>query len=94
MLTAVPSHSGKISVLARHRLGTTGSTGHTSELILKLNMATIELLPGSVILRCDIQIKSLENLSSHKLKTTLSSSFMYSLFPTMFFIYLLNLISH
>lgn len=39
---------GKYEVLARHSLGTTGSTGHKSELILQLNMATIVSLPGSV----------------------------------------------
>lgn len=39
---------GKYEVLARHSFGTTGSTGHKSELILQLNMATIVSLPGSV----------------------------------------------
>lgn len=40
---------GKYKVLARRSLGTTGSTGHKSELILQLNMATVVSLPGSVL---------------------------------------------
>lgn len=68
---------GKYQVLARHSLGTTGSTGHRSEVILKLNMATIVSLRGSVIVRCNVEMKSLENLFLPQIQTTLSGSFLY-----------------